>query len=263
MFKRLFSFFLILFFAVGCARLAPGPVPLVGDERALVLSRYQEYLQHLPSCSGIEADVGLQYQSILNDVRIPGVLLAAPPANLKVMGLGPLGQPQLLLSLHDGRFTLIDVQGQKGFTGSIKASRVEEMLPLENLVKIGLYGLLTGAPAVPLGDHVVVSHADEEEGSYSLTWPAEVNGPQVVFNPTRSRVEAFRLLDAKRRILLEIRYSPEREKRCGVPEAINISGSKVRGTVACSFEKVFPADSLPAGEFALAVPKDFTVEEVH
>ncbi len=256
--------FLILFFAAGCARLMPRPIPLAEDERALVLSRYREYLQPLPLCSGIEADVNLQYQSILKDARIPGVLLAKSPASLKVMGLSPLGQPLLLFSLHNGRFTLIDVHGQKGFTGSISASKVKSLLPLEKLTETGLYALLTGGPAIPVEDQLVVSRLPEEgQGRYLLSWTGGRTAASrwsSISTPARWRPSDC--------LMPPVGFSwrsatvLKREERCGVPAALNISGSKVRGTVECSFEKVFPADSLAASEFALSVPEGFTMEEV-
>lgn len=262
-YRQLPQFFLVLFLAAGCARIAPGLVPLAEDERAQVLSRYSEYLNHLPHCAGIEADVRLRYQSIFKDASLPGVLLAKAPADIKVMGLGPLGQPLLIFSLHDGRFTLIDVQGQKGYFGRITASKVANLLPLDKLAASGLYALLTGAPAIPMKANLAVSRLPEQEqGRYLLTWPADQPHKQIVFNLTTGRVEAFRLLDAADRILLEIRYSPKGEERCGVPAAINISGSMVRGTVECTFERVFSADSLATSEFALSVPEGFSMEEV-
>ncbi|MEJ2689338.1 MAG: hypothetical protein P8130_05190, partial [Deltaproteobacteria bacterium] len=208
-------FFPVLFLAAGCARLMPGPPPLTGDERALVLSRYREYIQRSPLCAGIEADVNLQYQSILKDARIPGVLLAKSPASLKVMGLSPLGQPLLLFTLHDDRFTFIDVHGQKGYSGNIKAQKVADLLPLEKLAETGLYALLTGAPAIPIEDRLEVSRLPMEgEGLYLLSWPQGELHRQEVFNLTAGQVEAFRLLDAANHVLLEIRYNSKREGKC-------------------------------------------------
>lgn len=253
----------VLLLAAGCARLAPRPVPLAAGERAQVLSGYRAYLHHVPLCPGVEADVQLQYQSLFKDARIPGVLAAKAPASIKVMGLNPLGQPMLVFSVHGGRFTLIDVQGQKGYSGRITAGRVAKLLPLEDLAKAGLYDLLTGAPALPIESGLAVSRLrGVKRGFYLLTWPEAWPRKQIVFNLGAGRVEAFRLLDAADRILLEIHYSSRREGRCGVPAAIDISGSKVRGSVECTFERVFPADSLAAGTFALTVPEGFSMEKV-
>lgn len=261
--RQLIFFSLIFLYAGGCARIVPGPTPLVGDERALVLSRYEKYLQRSSLCTGIEADVSLQYKSIFKDARIPGMLLAKSPASLKIMGLGPLDQPLLLFSLHDARFTLIDVQRQKAFAGSIRANKVAELLPLEQLVGVGLYALLIGRPAIPVEASVVVRRLSKgEQGRYLLTWPGKGRHMQVVFNVASGQPEAFRLLDAPDRVSLEILYSQQREQRCGVPATVRISGSKVRGTVECSFEKIFPADSLAAKEFKLSVPDGFKVEEI-
>ncbi|MEJ2690307.1 MAG: hypothetical protein P8130_10240, partial [Deltaproteobacteria bacterium] len=85
---------------------------------------------------------------------------------------------------------------------------------------------------------------------------------QEVFNLTAGQVEAFRLLDASNHVLLEIRYNSKREGKCKVPAAITISGSKVRGTVECTFERVFPADSLAEKEFTISVPDGFKMEEI-
>lgn len=255
----------ILFFVAGCARFGLGPVPLAEDEKDLVLSRYREHLQQLPLCPGIEADVNLQYRSLLKDVRISGVLLAKYPASLKFLGLSPLGQPLLLLSLHDGRFTFVDVHNKEGFTGSITASKATELLPVGKLVDEGLYALLTGGPGNSGDDPLVVGRLNNGgKGSYLLTWSGigDDHRKQVVFDLITGEVEAFRLLDPAGKISLEIRYSQQREERCGVPAVVSISGNAVRGTLECAFEKVFAADSLSESDFQLAAPEGFTMEEV-
>lgn len=263
-FRQLVWTSLIMLLIAGCARMGHVSLPLAGTERSHVLERYREYLQRGPLCSGIEADIRLRYRSVLKDAGISGVLLAKRPASLKFLGLSPLGQPLLLLSLHDDRFVFVDVQGQKGYTGKLTARKVAELLPVEKLADEGLFVLLTGKPAIPLDEGlVVVSPAREGTGRYLLSWPAgDEHRKQVVFDGAAGQVEAFRLLDAAGQMLLEIGYSHEREERCGVPNSLSISGSEVRGSVECAFEQVFRADSLPASDFELAVPESFTMEEV-
>jgi outer membrane lipoprotein-sorting protein len=137
----------------GCAGAVGASKPRLADEayRAIDLleSRWQAF-------SDLRTLVELELQRGQRRRAFRGVLLVQAPASLRFEALSPLGQPLLVLVVHEGQLTVYDATAHEALVAPATADTAASLLGLPAASLLGLpvepaelVGVLVGRPLPP------------------------------------------------------------------------------------------------------------------
>lgn len=140
--------------------LPPPHQPIPADAaRALELlaARWRDF-SDLRTLADIRIDRGGERQALT------GVLLAKAPASVRFEALSPMGQPLLLVTIHDGRLTSYNVAANAAVLGPATADTAARLLHLP-FDPDDLVGVLAARPAPPKDLRVAELLPPDEHGS--------------------------------------------------------------------------------------------------
>src|SRR5437867_4927708 len=140
-----FRLSLMLLLVAGCATV-PSREP-IGDDAQRALTRLAERSSEFTDLRTL-ADIALRQGE--ERQRLRGVLLVKAPTSVRFEALSPLGQPLLLVTVHDGRLTAYDAGKHEASTGPANAETIAKALGLP-LEPGDLVAVLAGR-AVPPND---------------------------------------------------------------------------------------------------------------
>jgi len=155
---------LVVTLAAGCARpFAPPRQPIPDDARralTLLAQRWSEFAD-LRSLADLDVERGRDHQ------RLIAVVLAKAPASVRFEALSPLGQPFLMVTMHEGQLVAYNTSTNEAIVGPATPDTTAKLLSLP-FEPHDLVGVLAGRPA-PLADVRVAE-----------VTPADADGPSLV-----------------------------------------------------------------------------------
>lgn len=125
--KRHLASALLLLVLSGCVRAVPPPREPISDAARqaldLLVTRWREF-SDLRTLADIQVQRGGERQ------RLTGVLLAKAPASVRFEALSPMGQPLLMVVVHDGTLTAYNAASNEAFVGPATADTAARLLSL-------------------------------------------------------------------------------------------------------------------------------------
>ena len=104
-----FIVFCLLLIVSGCATL-PRAIPVPEEEGDTIRDSFLASMASLQSCGqGVDADVTVRYNSLLQSGAAAGYFQAKAPSSIKFIAENPFGQPLLALYSNGQRFILLSL----------------------------------------------------------------------------------------------------------------------------------------------------------
>jgi outer membrane lipoprotein-sorting protein len=129
----------------GCAGAVDSSRPRLAEEARRAIELLQSRWQ---ACSGLRTLAALELRRGQRRQTFHGVLLVQAPASLRFEALSPLGQPLLLVVIHEGQLTAYDAAAHEALVGPATADTAGRLLGLP-LEPADLVGVLAGCPPPP------------------------------------------------------------------------------------------------------------------
>ncbi len=252
------------FFLAGCAGRLPSTAPVVGNAKALVLSRFRDFLDR--ECArSVDADVTLSWQALWSGATVRGMLQVQKPAMLRYTAVDPLGRPLFIVVSDGATFTAVDTLKGEGYTGPVSAPFWRKYVPAGISPKELFFWLSGGLPPGEL-------RVDDVRLGRNSPWPWIImTAPgglrhQVLFDPDSGRILRHVVTDRDRTILLDVTYSGtvrlKDNSGCPWPEELVIKGAAIPGTIRIRFDRILSEAVLPSATFHLALPVHYPVQRI-
>lgn len=180
----------LLLIISGCAARHPWGEPLEEPERVEVERAFAAAMeQRRRDLSCIDAEVEIQWRTLLRSGVLPGYLQALRPAWFKFVGVDPLGRPLVALAGDGENFRLILVNRALVYEGPVTAPAFKSKLPpgLDGeLLADSLFALLSGE--APLYGASILSVRPDLEGRGYWLEPSEPPGVRMLFRAPLKRI---------------------------------------------------------------------------
>lgn len=264
--------------AGGCAtRPLPLGDPLAGVERLAVEAGLVEGMeQRRRAFSCLDAEVRLQWQTMLRSGVLPGYLQLLRPGHLQFVGLDPLGRPLLALLTDGDFFRLVLVGEAKAYEGPTAAEVFQRYLPVglraEDLAD-SLFSWLSGE--LPPGARIAAVHYEQEGPGY---WLELVEPPGVRLLFRAGVLHQVRFDEPGQRQPAEIFYHDYRplpfndaggaalsgaEAAILLPHRVELRSGRHQGlNLSISLDDPLADCGLVPADFQLPIPRGFAVEPV-
>jgi len=275
--RRLPCLLLLTLCLSGCATLPQG-VALEDDQRREIVAGFRAALaaRNGAEISCLDAEAAVTVQAWFRSGVINGYLQAQSPAELKFVGLDPLGRPLLALVTDGDSFRLAQVAEAKIYEGNTAAAGFRRYLPA-GIDPAALFAWLTGHP--PLERAAINEVIRDHEGrGYWLDLTdygsARDDSPsprlRVLFAPESGLIRQVLLLDQEGRPKAEIGYhdyrslaTPDGPSRL-LPHRLEVISRQGRnGTIAVTLAEPSATCRFAAEEFRLRVPPGFELVQVN
>ncbi|HEV8640091.1 MAG TPA: hypothetical protein VGV13_03225 [Methylomirabilota bacterium] len=243
----------LLLVLAGCARVLPPPrQPISEDARraiALLVARWRDF-SDLRTLADIRLQRGGEQQALT------GVLLAKAPASVRFEALSPLGQPWLLVTIHDGQLTAYNVASNEAVIGPATADTAARLLKLP-FDPDDLVGVLAGR-AVPPKDLRVAELLPPNEYGRSLELIGRVNRQRIWMEFESGVVRQLEITGG--RYEARVTYLRDAEGR---PLGFDLSAAQAYLTGSVRYrDPVFDA-GIEADRFRFTVPESAKTERLH
>src|SRR5438093_5309679 len=239
----------MLLLVAGCATV-PSREP-IGDDAQRALSRLAERSSEFTDLRTL-ADIDLRQGE--ERQRLRGVLLVKAPTSVRFEALSPLGQPLLLVTVHDGRLTAYDAGKHEASTGPANAETIAKALGLP-LEPGDLVAVLAGR-AVPPND---LRRAE--------LLPADGAGPSLRLVGARARERvwldletgAVRQLEISGKFDVLIKY---RRNTTGALAGFDLDAARSYVTGSIAYQDPVENGGIDEERFALTIPKGAKIQTI-
>jgi len=247
------------FIVSGCATLPTG-VPVSDAEQSAVTRDFLALVNSQQDClEQIDADISVSFENLLQQGRINGSLLAMPPAYLRFNGLNPLGLTELVFATDCHRFTLVTVRKQMGYSGSLKAKKIQHYMP--NGFQEDFIFLLTGV--LPEAEKIKVRRVRKTKtGSgywLDIAYHDSSKSMKILYRPGRQGIDQIIITspESNDSLVVNYQYSADSFKNsCPDPQLIRLD-SDGNGSVSIEFSKRYPIASLKKERFQVVIPTNY------
>ncbi len=252
------------FLVTGCAGRLPSTVPVTGNAKALILSRFQIFLDR--ECArSVDADVTLSWQVLWSGAMVRGMLQVQKPALLRYTVVDPLGRPLFIIVSDGATFTAVDTLKGEGYTGPVTSPSWRKYVP-KGISPKELFFWLSGG--LPPGELRVDGVRREKNSPWPWVILTSSGGlhHQVLFDPDSGRIVRHVVVGRDRTILLDVTYSgtvrPKDAPGCPWPAELEIKGATIPGTVRIRFDRILSEAVLPPATFHLTLPVHYPVHKI-
>ena len=240
---------LALLLVAGCATV-PSREP-IGEDAQRALTRLAERSSEFTDLRTL-ADIDLKQGEERQHLR--GVLLVKAPASVRFEALSPLGQPLLLVTVHDGRLTAYDAGKNEASTGPANAETIAKALGLP-LEPGDLVAVLAGR-AVPPND---LRRAE--------LVPADNAGPSLRLVGARARERVWldletgsvRQLEISGKFDVLIKY---RRAATGALAGFDLDAARSYVTGSIAYQNPVENGGIDQERFELTIPKGAKIQTI-
>jgi hypothetical protein len=255
--KRLALLFsLALLLAAGCATL-PGRHPLAPEEEARGRDLFRQLAAGQQACRAwVDAEAGLTFDSVWQSGFLPGYLQLLAPGFLRFVGIGPLGQPLLILATDGQDFSTVLPAERRVYEGPVTASAFQRYFP-DGFAAAASYYWLTGRLRP---GRVQVREVTGAEGSPDLwvvfSYAGEAGRELVRLDPEHRTLRRHLLLDEQDGVVLEAAYGDYTSGLCPQPGQVTIRGGR-HGSLELRLRDWQETVPLTAADFETPIPPGF------
>ena len=233
----------------GCAT-APVRQPIPDDaRRALELldARWHEFTD-LRALADIVLTRGRERH------RLTGVLLVKGPDSVRFEALSPLGQPLLLVTVHEGWLTAYDVAENEALTGPATAGTIVRVLGLP-LDADALVAVLAGRPVPPRDLRAVELDAPDGVGG-SLTLVGAEGRQRLWLDLKTGEVRRLEIDGGRFPVTITFRSDGE------APAGFDLRSDAASVTGSVSYRNPVVGSGIDPERFTLALPKGAKTKSV-
>ena len=253
---------LMCFLLAGCAGFQLRTAVVSGPEGRAATAALEKMSADLDNCRCFDAEVtvNLAVSGWGRDraAFFSGYLQTMAPSYLKFIGVNPFGQPQLIVSLGNKRFSTVLVPEAKVFTGNVAGNTFAKYVPA-GFNGRDLIALLTGR--IGIDDATIRSIREgETAGTYwfELGRPGETGRAHLLFDPRAEAVMRYTVVDSNDRVLVDVSYTDYKDNgACRLPGKIHIESPTQHGRLDMVLSDILPCDELPAALFNQVPPPGF------
>ena len=246
----------------GCAGFQVRTAVVSGPEAETATAALRKMAGDHDRCKCFEAEVtvnlAISSWSGKRAALFSGYLQAMTPSYLKFIGVNPFGQPQLIVSLGNKRFSTVLVPEAKVFTGDVGGNTYAKYVPA-GFNGRDLIALLTGR--IGIDDANIRSIREgETAGTYwfELGRQGETGRVHLLFDPRAEAVMRYMVADSNDRVLVDVSYTDYRDNgACRLPGKIHIESPTQHGRLDMVLSDILPCDELPAALFNQVPPPGF------
>lgn len=245
------SLLLVALALLGGCSAAPPRQP-VGDEVRRALDLLDERRREFVDLRAL-ADVVVQ-RGGEPVVRFTGVLLAKAPDSMRLEALSPLGQPLLLVVVHEGRLTAYDVAKNEARVGPATAETIgqEIGLPLE---PDDLVAVLAGR-ATPPPDLRVAELLPPDGGGPSLNLIGGAQRRRVWVDLQTGAVRQVEIGGGRLPVTITYRRDGE------TPRGFDFSAGREYVTGSVIYRNVMLGGGIDPERFTLSLPKGAKIQHI-
>lgn len=254
--RRAAWIFSLLAALVACGCAARGPAALGEEEQREAFRRFESFVLRSRACQDLEADAIVTFRSWFRDGAIAGILQARRPASLKFVGTNPLGQPLVVLALHNASFRYLELPEKAAWEGLTTAAAFREKTP-PGVAAGALVSWLTGWPDVLPEQPVAVGQ--DPAGALWLDYrrAADAMTERFLYDPSRDVLLARELVDAEGVPLFTARYAAHQGGECRPPGRVFLEPLSGGGSLEIVLKNATANTGIPADEFQVFVPPSF------
>ena len=211
-------------------------------------------------CFDAEVFVNLSISSWSGDraASFSGYLQTMSPSHLKLIGINPFGQPQLIVVMDDKRLRCVLVPDAKVFTGDVRAKTFQKYFP-PGFEPADVFAWLTGRP--PIGDAAI--RAVREGGTAGIYWfemdRTDGTGKvQLLFDSGAEVVLRYVLYGRFDNVLVDVRYTDYRDVGdCRLPGKIIVDSPDQNGSLGLELNDPLECEELSTTQFSYDLPPGF------
>ena len=236
----------------GCAIALPPPRQAVPEDArhaiGLLVARWHAF-EDLRALADIVIERDAERQAFT------GVLLARAPASVRFEALTPLGQPVLLATIHDGRFTAYNAATNEATAGEATPETTARLLglPLEG---DDLVATLAGR-AVPPRDLRLAEIQPADELGSSVLLVGAVHEKRVWMDLQTGVVRQVRI--AGGRVAATVSF---RRDDGGQLAGFDLAAAERQVTGTVAYRRLEMDVGVPVDRFLLTVPKDAKIQQI-
>ncbi len=235
---------LLLLALAGCARALPPPRQAIpadaGRALALLAGRWQAF-SDLRTLADLDVSRGGERQQLL------AVVLARAPASVRVEALSPLGQPLLLMTIHDGRLVAYDAAANEALVGPATADTTARLLGLP-FEPDDLVGVLAARPVPPRDVRLAQVLPPDDDGP-SLLVVGTVHQQQIWMDFATGVVRQVELTGGLYEVRVTYEYAPD-----GRLQGLTFRAPRRRVTGALRYRDPVVDAGIDPGRFQLTLP---------
>lgn len=250
--RRLLTSLVLLALVSGCAVAIPPPRTPVSPEArqavALLITRWHAF----SDLRGL-ADIALTRDGQVQ--RFTGVLLAAAPGSVRFEALSPFGQPLLVATVHERRFTAYDATTNEALVGPADAHTTAELLHLP-LDPDDLVAVLAGL-AVPPKDLRVAEIQPPDEHGPSLLMIGAVHQQRAWMDLATGRVDHLEITGGRAAARVTFRRDP-----AGGLTGLDVTAGDGLVTGSLRYRTLVVGSGVETERFTLTLPKDVKTRSI-
>ena len=251
----------LLLFA-GCAGFQVKTAAVAESEAAAAAAVLHRVLTGQNDCECFDAEVfvNLSISSWSGDraASFSGYLQTLSPSHLKLIGINPFGQPQLIVVMDDKRLRCVIVPEARVFTGDVRAKTFKKYFP-PGFEPTDVFAWLTGRP--PIGDAAI--RDVREGGSAGVNWfemdRADGTGKvQLLFDSRAEVVLRYVLYGRFDNVLVDIRYTDYQDiGDCRIPGKFFVASPAQNSSLGMELHDPLECEELSTTQFSYDLPPGF------
>jgi hypothetical protein len=252
----LFSCFLLL---AGCARFQVRTAVVAGPEAGAAVAALQRVYSGQSNCKCFDAEVmiNLSISSWTGDraASFSGYLQTMSPSHLKLIGINPFGQPQLIVVMDDKRLRSVLVPEAKVYAGDVRAKTFKKYFP-PGFEPGDVFAWLAGRP--PIGD--ATTKAIREGGDAGVYWFEldRADRVQLLFDSKAEVVLRYVLYGPYDNVLVDWSYTDYQDVgNCRIPGKIIIDSPSQNGSLGLELNDPLECEELSITQFSYDLPPGF------
>ena len=203
----------------------------------------------------LDASFSANLSSLLFSGTVEGYLQSMSPGFVKMLGLGPIGQPVLILTSDGHSFRFVDVLAQKVYKGSVQSKSYKSYAPAGFQPNL-LFYFLTGR-LLP-GDAQIAKVSRQDSAYLFELIYQDGNKDLLLFDAQQKVILSHVIIDEQGEQILDVEYGDYGSGVCPLPREIKISSLTLGSTLTITMSEFLDAVSLDSGDFDYKVPKSFT-----
>ncbi|HIJ78230.1 MAG: DUF4292 domain-containing protein [Desulfobulbaceae bacterium] len=263
----LLTFFLL--WVTGCATL-PATVSLEAAVREQAKVDFLQVVASQQECNCcLDVQVRATVKSVLHKGSLQGFLQAMSPAYLKFVGLNPLGQPLVILSVDGEKFRYVVVPEAKGYEGVVTAQKFKDYAP-KGFEPEHAFFWLAGRLAPEELEIFAVAEDGEGRGLwFELAYDRETVRRHLLFDPQEKLILRHIVVDEDQHTLMDVRYlgyqhkSAGEKSECRLPALIEVHASTKNGSVMeLAFSELLVDAHFTERDFVVRLPAGFQREVI-
>jgi hypothetical protein len=250
------SCFLLL---AGCAGFQVRTAVVSGPEAGAAAAALQRVYSGQNNCKCFDAEVtvNLAISSWSGDraESFFGYLQTMSPSHLKLVGINPFGQPQLIVVMDDRRLRSVLVPEAKVYTGDVRAKTFKKYFP-PGFEPGDVFSWLAGRP--PIGDATI--KATREGGDAGGYWFEldRADRVQLLIDSEAEVVLRYVLYGRYDNVLVDLRYTDYQDVGdCRLPGKIIIDSPAQNGSLGLELNDPLECEELSITQFSYDLPPGF------